>query len=168
MPTRNPKRIRRLNAAEMAKRRCISLLAVRLAPYIQEWQWLGLSERGIVRELNRCGAVTPDDFNADAYGTPTPERQWTLIQYQRLSAMLGRGQRWRRAKHKRAKRVEDRSEDRSYVHPMLGGVGLFAHPELAPLPAFNVRDRKFELGEPRDRYSQAWFDWVLARHRIAP
>ncbi len=67
MPKRNPKRIRKLNVAETAKRRCMSLLAGRLAPYIEQWQWLGLSEREIVHELNRCGAVTPDDFNPDAY-----------------------------------------------------------------------------------------------------
>jgi hypothetical protein len=149
----------------MARRRCVSVLAARLAPYIREWQWLGLPEREIVHELNRCGAVAPDDFNADAYDTPTPARQWTLIQYRRLLGMLEPRKRCRLlgTNQKRAKAFEERSEDLSHSHPVLRGAGLFAHPQLAPLPAFNVRDRKFEPGEPKDRYSQGWFDWVLAR-----
>lgn len=102
--------------------------AFRIGPYIDAWQAEGLSQRAIADELNACGAVTPGEFRDEPYA-PVVTKTWNQTQVARLLRDMAD------AREKMAWHAKRKGGGTGVWR---GGAGLFARPELAPLPAKNA------------------------------
>lgn len=125
-----------LEALNKASGRPTGLYALRMRPYLLDWEQRKFTQREIVVLLNDLGACVPSEWK-DSKEAPAPVKQWSLTQYQRFRKKVNEVH--------AANTFGAKRDGRTNVRPKGDGQGLFARPELLGDETKNKRN----LSAPR-------------------